>query len=144
MNPPLPSLPLPSPSHVSRVVVQISNDLINVQAKKKLIDAYFVRQLLLLFDSEDFRERDYLKNITHRIYSKLTQRRALIRRVICNIFFEVGFRSPPELCCSCLCGHPTCLACLPGLCAIPHHDVGSCTRASRGTTRCCRLAGLGW
>ena len=69
---------------------QISNDLIHVQAKKKLIDAFFVRQLLLLFDSEDFRERDYLKNITHRIYSKLTQRRALIRRVICNIFFEVG------------------------------------------------------
>ena len=60
-----------------------------MQAKKKLIDQYFVRQLLLLFDSEDFRERDYLKNITHRIYSKLTQRRALIRRVICNIFFEV-------------------------------------------------------
>lgn len=45
--------------------------------------------MLLLFDSEDFRERDYLKNVTHRIYSKLTQRRALIRRVICNIFFEV-------------------------------------------------------
>lgn len=71
----------------------ISNDLINVQAKKRLIDAYFVRQLLLLFDSEDFRERDYLKNITHRIYSKLTQRRALIRRVICNIFFEFVFET---------------------------------------------------
>jgi hypothetical protein len=37
---------------------------------------------------QDPRERDYLKSITHRIYSKLTQRRALIRRVICNFFFE--------------------------------------------------------
>lgn len=71
----------------------ISNDHINVQAKKKLIDAHFVRQLLLLFDSEDFRERDYLKNIAHRIYSKLTQRRAQIRRVICNIFFEFVFET---------------------------------------------------
>ena len=60
-----------------------------VQSGKKLIDASFVRQLLLLFDSEDYRERDYLKNIAHRIYSRLTQRRALMRRVICNIFFEV-------------------------------------------------------
>jgi serine/threonine-protein phosphatase 2A regulatory subunit B' len=34
------------------------------------------------------RERDFLKTITHRIYSKLTQRRALIRRVICNVFYE--------------------------------------------------------
>jgi serine/threonine-protein phosphatase 2A regulatory subunit B' len=68
---------------------QVSNDAINVSQKKRMVDTSFVRQLLLLFDSEDFRERDYLKNITHRIYSKLTQRRALIRRVICNIFFEV-------------------------------------------------------
>ncbi len=88
---------------------QISNDAINIQVKKKLIDASFVRQLLLLFDSEDFRERDYLKNITHRIYSKLTQRRALIRRVICNIFFEVR-----ELC------EPVCL------CAgLPHISVSA-------------------
>jgi serine/threonine-protein phosphatase 2A regulatory subunit B' len=28
------------------------------------------------------------QTITHRVYSKLTQRRALIRRVICNVFFE--------------------------------------------------------
>ncbi len=30
----------------------------------------------------------FLQTITHRIYSKLTQRRALIRRVICNVFYE--------------------------------------------------------
>lgn len=71
----------------------VSSDTINIHMKKKLIDASFVRQLLLLFDSEDFRERDYLKNIAHRIYSKLTQRRALIRRVICNIFFEFVFET---------------------------------------------------
>ncbi len=65
----------------------VTQDRVELSAKKKVIDPSFVRQLLLLFDSEDVRERDYLKTITHRIYSKLTQRRALIRRVICNIFF---------------------------------------------------------
>jgi hypothetical protein len=48
-----------------------------------------VRALLLLFDSEDARERDFLKTITHRIYSRLTQRRALLRRVIGQAF--LGF-----------------------------------------------------
>ncbi len=37
--------------------------------------------------------RDYLKTITHRVYSKLTQRRALIRRVICNVFFDFIFET---------------------------------------------------
>ncbi|CAE7939615.1 B'THETA [Symbiodinium sp. KB8] len=58
----------------------VSLDWIELPLKKKVIDPSFVRGLLQLFDSEDMRERDYLKTITHRIYSKLTQRRALIRR----------------------------------------------------------------
>lgn len=71
----------------------VNHERVDLGAKKKVIDASFVRQLLLLFDSEDLRERDYLKTITHRIYSKLTQRRALIRRVICNIFFEFVYET---------------------------------------------------
>lgn len=59
----------------------------------QLLDPTFVKKFLLLFDSEDMRERDYLKTITHRIYSKLTQRRALIRRVICNCFYEFIFET---------------------------------------------------
>ena len=66
----------------------VSLDQIDLSLRKKVIDANFVKQLLILFDSEDAKERDYLKTITHRIYSKLTQRRALIRRVICNVFYE--------------------------------------------------------
>jgi serine/threonine-protein phosphatase 2A regulatory subunit B' len=71
----------------------VSLDWIELPLKKKVIDPSFVRGLLQLFDSEDMRERDYLKTITHRIYSKLTQRRALIRRVICNIFFEFVYET---------------------------------------------------
>lgn len=71
----------------------VSLDWIDSALKKKVIDPSFVRGLLQLFNSEDMRERDYLKTITHRIYSKLTQRRALIRRVICNIFFEFVYET---------------------------------------------------
>ena len=35
---------------------------------KKYIDTQFLVRLLDLFDSEDPRERDYLKTILHRIY----------------------------------------------------------------------------
>ena len=38
--------------------------------------------------SYDVRERDYVKTITHRIYGKLTNRRAQIRRMACDIFYR--------------------------------------------------------
>ena len=44
-------------------------------------------QLLTLFDSEDPRERDYLKTILHRVYGKFMSHRPFIRRSINNIFY---------------------------------------------------------
>lgn len=44
--------------------------------------------MLDLFDSEDPRERDYLKTTLHRIYGKFLNLRAFIRRSINNIFFQ--------------------------------------------------------
>jgi len=55
---------------------------------KKYIDHSFVIQLLELFDSEDPRERDFLKTTLHRIYGKFLALRAYIRRSINNIFFQ--------------------------------------------------------
>eukprot|EP00128_Syssomonas_multiformis_P002233 Colp12_sorted_trinity150504_noHs@7424 len=55
---------------------------------KRYIDQNFVLQLLELFDSEDPRERDFLKTTLHRIYGKFLSLRAFIRRSINNIFFE--------------------------------------------------------
>ncbi|XP_053207694.1 serine/threonine-protein phosphatase 2A 56 kDa regulatory subunit gamma isoform-like [Panonychus citri] len=55
---------------------------------KKYIDSRFVSKLLDLFDSEDPRERDFLKTILHRIYSKLLGLRANIRKQINNIFYK--------------------------------------------------------
>lgn len=45
----------------------------------KNISNCFVKQMLDLFDSEDPRERDYLKTILHRIYGKFMALRATIR-----------------------------------------------------------------
>ncbi|XP_047994164.1 serine/threonine-protein phosphatase 2A 56 kDa regulatory subunit gamma isoform isoform X1 [Leguminivora glycinivorella] len=55
---------------------------------KKYIDQKFVLSLLDLFDSEDPRERDFLKTTLHRIYGKFLVLRAYIRKQINNVFYR--------------------------------------------------------
>lgn len=55
---------------------------------KKFIDQKFVLQLLDLFDSEDPREREFLKTVLHRIYGKFLGLRAYIRKQINHIFLK--------------------------------------------------------
>ncbi|XP_046847893.1 serine/threonine-protein phosphatase 2A 56 kDa regulatory subunit delta isoform-like isoform X2 [Xenia sp. Carnegie-2017] len=55
---------------------------------KKYVDTKFVMKLLDLFDTEDPRERDFLKTILHRIYGKFLNLRAFIRQQINNIFYR--------------------------------------------------------
>ncbi|XP_015520474.1 serine/threonine-protein phosphatase 2A 56 kDa regulatory subunit gamma isoform isoform X5 [Neodiprion lecontei] len=55
---------------------------------KRYIDHKFVLQLLELFDSEDPRERDFLKTTLHRIYGKFLGLRAYIRKQINNVFYR--------------------------------------------------------
>ncbi|XP_052744207.1 serine/threonine-protein phosphatase 2A 56 kDa regulatory subunit gamma isoform isoform X1 [Bicyclus anynana] len=55
---------------------------------KKYIDQKFVLQLLELFDTEDPRERDFLKTTLHRIYGKFLVLRAYIRKQINNVFYK--------------------------------------------------------
>lgn len=50
-------------------------------------------QLLELFDSEDPRERDFLKTTLHRIYGKFLNLRAFIRRSINNVFFQFVYET---------------------------------------------------
>jgi serine/threonine-protein phosphatase 2A regulatory subunit B' len=61
---------------------------LNVPLAKRHINQAFVVQLLELFDSEDRRERDFLKTILHRIYGKFLGIRSHIRRHINNVFFR--------------------------------------------------------
>ncbi|XP_062892518.1 serine/threonine-protein phosphatase 2A 56 kDa regulatory subunit beta isoform [Mobula hypostoma] len=60
---------------------------------KRYIDQKFVLQLLELFDSEDPRERDFLKTVLHRIYGKFLGLRAFIRKQINNIFLWFIYES---------------------------------------------------
>ncbi|KAL6521804.1 hypothetical protein OROGR_018373 [Orobanche gracilis] len=60
---------------------------------KRFIDHSFVLKLLDLFDSEDPRERDYLKTVLHRIYGKFMVHRPYIRKAINNIFYRFIFET---------------------------------------------------
>ncbi|XP_044489233.1 serine/threonine protein phosphatase 2A 57 kDa regulatory subunit B' theta isoform-like [Mangifera indica] len=60
---------------------------------KRYIDHSFVLKLLDLFDSDDPREREYLKTILHRIYGKFMVYRPFIRKAINNIFFHFIFET---------------------------------------------------
>lgn len=64
----------------------VSSD-VDVRTLKKHITGAFVLRILELFDSEDHRERDYLKTILHRIYAKFMSLRAFIRKAINNSFW---------------------------------------------------------
>eukprot|EP00195_Chlamydomonas_chlamydogama_P009406 CAMPEP_0202890192 /NCGR_PEP_ID=MMETSP1392-20130828/692_1 /ASSEMBLY_ACC=CAM_ASM_000868 /TAXON_ID=225041 /ORGANISM="Chlamydomonas chlamydogama, Strain SAG 11-48b" /LENGTH=505 /DNA_ID=CAMNT_0049573725 /DNA_START=263 /DNA_END=1780 /DNA_ORIENTATION=+ len=70
----------------------VSNDT-DAKVAKKYIDQAFVLKLLELFDSEDPRERDYLKTILHRIYGKFMVHRPFIRKAINNVFYRFIFET---------------------------------------------------
>jgi hypothetical protein len=63
---------------------------ISIYAWWKLI---YHTQLLDLFDSEDPRERDFLKTTLHRIYGKFLNLRSYIRRSINNVFFQFMYET---------------------------------------------------
>jgi len=70
----------------------VSND-VDPKIAKRFVDQNFMTKLLELFDSEDPRERDYLKTILHRIYGKFMALRSFIRRAIQHVFFKVTYES---------------------------------------------------
>ncbi|MFS7908796.1 putative protein phosphatase 2A, regulatory B subunit, B56, armadillo-like helical [Helianthus anomalus] len=68
-----------------RYVVSSDTD---AKVAKRFINHSFVLKLLDMFDSEDPREREYLKTILHRIYGKFMVHRPFIRKAINNIFYR--------------------------------------------------------
>ncbi|KAL7241168.1 hypothetical protein ACSBR2_006734 [Camellia fascicularis] len=60
---------------------------------KRYVDHSFVLKLLDLFDSDDPREREYLKTILHRIYGKFMVHRPFIRKSINNIFYHFVYET---------------------------------------------------
>jgi len=67
----------------------VSSELNAKMAKRQgMIDQQFCINLINLFESEDPRERDYLKTILHRIYGKFMSHRSFIRRQIGYTFAQ--------------------------------------------------------
>ena len=60
---------------------------------RRHVDQRFVVRLLELFDSEDPRERDYLKTILHRVYGKFMSHRPFVRRSINHVFYRFVFET---------------------------------------------------
>ncbi|CAG9330485.1 unnamed protein product [Blepharisma stoltei] len=61
----------------------------DVKSLKIYVTPSFIQDFLQLFDSEEPRERDYLKNILHRLYAKLVPRRKMIRKAINDCFLTM-------------------------------------------------------
>ncbi|XP_070042360.1 serine/threonine protein phosphatase 2A 57 kDa regulatory subunit B' beta isoform-like [Nicotiana tomentosiformis] len=94
------SNPTPSWPHL-QIVYDIFLRIVtrtSVESLRIYIDHSFLLNLLTLFQSEDQRERDSLKNVFHRIYSKLTFYRPFMRKEMNDVFlhyvFETDQRNP--------------------------------------------------
>lgn len=73
-----------------RYVVSSDTD---TKVSKRYIDHLFVLKLVDMFDSEDPREREYLKTVLHRIYGKFMVHRPFIRQAINNVFYRFIFET---------------------------------------------------
>ncbi|KAF8408374.1 hypothetical protein HHK36_007523 [Tetracentron sinense] len=71
----------------------VASPEMDAKMAKRYIDHSFVIRLLDLFDTEDPREREYLKTILHRIYGKFMVHRPFIRKAINNIFYRFIFET---------------------------------------------------
>lgn len=67
----------------------VINEAVDVKSLKVYVTPQFVQEFLELFDSEESVERDYLKNILHKLYAKLVPRRKMIRKAINESFYEL-------------------------------------------------------
>eukprot|EP00344_Euplotes_crassus_P002205 CAMPEP_0197009938 /NCGR_PEP_ID=MMETSP1380-20130617/52085_1 /TAXON_ID=5936 /ORGANISM="Euplotes crassus, Strain CT5" /LENGTH=449 /DNA_ID=CAMNT_0042431515 /DNA_START=102 /DNA_END=1448 /DNA_ORIENTATION=- len=67
----------------------IINEAADVKSLKVYVTPQFVQGFLQLFDTEEGVERDYLKNILHKLYAKLVPRRKMIRKAINECFFTL-------------------------------------------------------
>ena len=67
----------------------IINEAVEVRLLKVYVTPQFVQEFLTLFDTEESFERDYLKNILHKLYAKLVPRRKMIRKAINECFFAL-------------------------------------------------------
>ena len=82
--------PDPSWEHIKGIYdifLQLTiNEACDVKTLKQFITSNFISEFLELFDSDLPEERDFLKNILHKLYAKLVPRRKMIRKAITDCF----------------------------------------------------------
>ena len=71
----------------------VTSSCLDAKVAKKYIDHSFILRLLDLFDTEDPREREWLKTVLHRIYGKFMVHRPFIRKSISNVFYRFMFEA---------------------------------------------------
>ncbi|MED6168236.1 hypothetical protein PIB30_010017 [Stylosanthes scabra] len=74
-------------------MVFVASPELDAKLAKRYINQSLILKLLELFDSEDPREREYLKMCLHRIYGKFMVHRPFIRKAINNVFFSLIFET---------------------------------------------------
>jgi serine/threonine-protein phosphatase 2A regulatory subunit B' len=67
----------------------VINEAVEVRTLKIYVTPQFIQEFLELFDSEESVERDYLKNILHKLYAKLIPRRKMIRKAMNECFLAL-------------------------------------------------------
>lgn len=82
----------PSWPHLHLIYEVLLRFLLSPNANKKVMQKHlhgvFLNTLIEMFESEDMRERDYLKTILHRVYGRFMPLRAPIRKSICNVCYR--------------------------------------------------------
>lgn len=71
----------------------VVSDEVKAKVAKKYLSHTFCLKIIELFDTEDPRERDYLKTILHRLYGKFMTYRTYIRRVMANTFYRFVYET---------------------------------------------------
>jgi len=83
--------------HLHLVYEVLLRFLLSPNANKKVMQTHlnglFLDTLIEMFESEDMRERDYLKTILHRVYGRFMPLRAPIRKSICNVCYRYIYDS---------------------------------------------------
>ncbi|XP_060676177.1 serine/threonine protein phosphatase 2A 57 kDa regulatory subunit B' beta isoform isoform X1 [Ziziphus jujuba] len=87
------STPSPMWSHLQLIYDILLRLVINTEPRilREYIDYPFLQNLLTLFQSEDPRERESLKNVYHRIYTRFTSYRFFMRKSMNDVFLHYAF-----------------------------------------------------
>ncbi|CAM8935399.1 unnamed protein product [Rhodiola kirilowii] len=87
--------PSPAWPHIQIIYDILLRLVLNMDPKtlRPYINQTFLTNLLTLFQSEDSRERDNLKNVYHRIYSRFTFYRSFMRKSMNDVFLHFVFES---------------------------------------------------